>query len=155
VQRIPAAALPPQDTAACEAFLAKSFSDKEARLKRFYEKGVPLEKEAEEAEKQQPSTERSSSSSSSSRVYAAAARAAYAQGLLVMGLLATAVVALARWLSPWVFFGYVAGVTGVTVFVMRYCEGWDSLELRLGGEEQWVDGSGGGGGGNDGKSKAA
>jgi hypothetical protein len=76
-----------------------------------------------------------------SRGFARAARVAYAQGLVVMALTAAAVVMLARWLSPWVFWGYVGGATGITLLVVHGLEGWDSLELRLAGEERWDGGS--------------
>jgi hypothetical protein len=149
VQRIPAADLPP-DAAECEAFLAKSFEEKEARLARFYTQGIPLDAEhspaqvgkgerkgkgAEEATANATST----TSSTTSRGYARAARAAYAQGLLVMALTAAAAVVLARWLSPLAFWGYVLGATGVTLVVIHCCEGWDSVELRLAGEEEGRD----------------
>lgn len=144
MHRIPAAALPPQtqkqkekegqDVVAqqCEAFLAQSFERKEAALRQFYVEGVPLQesrgKEQEQGQKQHD------------RGYARAARAAYASGLLCMGLTTAAVVALGRSLSPLLFWGYVAVVTGLTLVVIHRFEGWDSLELRLdGGGEKGKD----------------
>lgn len=137
VHRIPAADLPRQQQQQdgggqqCEAFLAQSFECKEAMLRRFYAEGIPLGQE-----EKQPQQEKQKQS----RGYARAARRAYAQGLLVMALTAAGVVALGRWLSPLVFWGYVVGVLGTTVLVIHRLEGWDSLELRLVGEGDGVDG---------------
>lgn len=118
VHRIPAADLPMAQQRG-EAFLARSFERKEARLRQFYVERVPLQ-----------GTKQGTQQESG---YARAALATYTQGMLCMALTAAAVVAAGRWLSPWLFWGYVAGVTGATLVVVHRLEGWDSLELRLDG----------------------